>query len=656
MKNQGEKSTIKDCTFARTVPFFLAAETGEKQGSSSHGAFWVEPNEVQSRYASAHCYTHTSCVVSENVNRNLVVLVSLMDDRIPFAGESLGILAISGYLQAQKRAVVRMFDMQLSSVDEVIEYIKTNRPGMLGFSVKHNSLNQLLDLYSRMDDRIPHSQRPVLVVGNTLPGYIDETLLRKLLPDSVIGLGEGEVCMGDMFDFVQGTRHLSDVRNIAYLDAGTLIRRPIVAMNKTEYALPDRSLSKMFYERGGLIYSERSRGCPWGSCTFCPREHEPMRNPKNNRPGRLRRGPSWRVRDTETVIEDLKQLQNLGIKNVRFADEDFIGPGLPGIQSAQEFAKAVLNQCLRIHFDVIARVDSVFNDHDDKKTRIARKQMWSELVEAGLVKVALGVETFSPNQLKRYGKGVTIKETIEAIRILKRDLQLEIEVGFISVDVMSTLDDIQDTLFGLRQHESDLYASTAFKEMRVYHNTPYLRLVRAAEREFQRTLLGPLNINTLEYAVERYLNDDVDILARHLRQWNGRAYELFYLLRIYTNTSSQAHRLSAANESVHHCLPQLIEDWRRLELQVLLESISTLQKRSEGFKEKEFQIDRLVKRYEVHRYERVRGLAALLDNELRSFDSPLAPLKRDVMSYLERAERYITALPDHCCNNLGCQE
>jgi len=634
----------------------MVTETGEKQRSSSHGAFGVEADEVQSRYASAHCYTHTSCVVSEHVERNLVVLVSLMDDRIPFAGESLGIMAISGYLQAKKRAAVRMFDMQLSSADEVIEYIRTKRPGMLGFSVKHNTLNQLLDFYSRMDDRIPRSHRPVLVIGNALPGYIDETLLRKLLPDSVIGLGEGEVCMGDMFDFVHGTRRLADVRNIAYLYAGTLVRRPIVALNKSEYALPDRSLSKMFYQRGGLIYTERSRGCPWGSCTFCPREHEPMGNPKNNRPGRLRRGPSWRVRDTENVIEDIKQLQDLGIKIVRFADEEFIGPGLLGIQRAQEFAKAVLDQCLRIHFDVIARVDSVFNDQDDKKTRIARKQMWSELVAAGLVKVALGVETFSPNQLKRYGKGVTIKETIEAIRILKHDLQLEIEVGFISVDVMSTLDDIQNTLDGLRQHEPDLYASNAFKEMRVYHGTPYLQIVRAAESRSQRTLLGPLNPDTLEYPVVRYLNDDVDILARHLRQWNSRGYELFYLLRIYTNTSWRAHRLSAANESVHHCLAQLIEDLRSLELQVLLESISTLQKCSGGFKQGESQIAQLVNRYEVRRSERVRGLAVLLDNEPRSFGSRFAPLKRCIMSYLERTERYLTTPEESSRSYLGCQE
>jgi radical SAM superfamily enzyme YgiQ (UPF0313 family) len=566
----------------------------------------------------------------------LVVLVALLDENIPFAGESLGIMEISGFLRAQKRAAVEMFDMQLASIEDVLDYLKLRRPALLGFSVKYNTLKQLLAFYERIQCEIPRQQRPVHVVGNALPAYIDELLLREMLPDTIIGLGDGEVCMGDLFDFVQGARTLDSVRNVSYLVDGKIVRRPIVRLPEAEHALPDRRQSKAFYERGGLIYVERSRGCHWGRCTFCPRQHEPIEGSELRAAPLLRRGSSWRARENQRAVEDLRQLQALGISVVRFADEEFIGPGLRGIQLAREFAQAVIGEGIRIEFDVIAKVDSVCNHGDDTETRIARRKMWFELVAAGLVKVALGVETFDPEQIRRYAKGVTLEETHEAIHIVRHDLNLELEIGFITVDPLSTLESVARTLSELSRSQAELYASTAFKEMRVYHGTPYLEMVRIAERRTGRALLGPLDLNSLEYPVLSYVHDDVDVLVRQMRDWNQRCYELFYLLRVYTNCSTrgQADR-KAFRVLGYRQMSDLIECLRELEFGVLLQAIAALREAGGYLEHAKFAVAEVARRGEAERSERIARFAALLHDSPPD-EATLYPLKRAIAQYEAR--------------------
>ena len=80
---------------------------------------------------------------------------------------------------------------------------------------------------------------------------------------------------------------------------------------------------------------------------------------------------------------------------------------------------------------VSARVDTIFNsDSEESIKNFKRKNIYALLKSAGLRRVYLGIESGSRSQLRRYCKGVTVKESSIAIKIL-RELGLDIEVGFI---------------------------------------------------------------------------------------------------------------------------------------------------------------------------------------------------------------------------------
>lgn len=94
-------------------------------------------------------------------------------------------------------------------------------------------------------------------------------ILKKYLPHAIIGIGEGEIVMGDMYQYIMGSRPLREVRNILYIENGQ-IRQPEKQYLDTKLiALPDRSNSEEFYKQRGEVYIEGSRGCAFGKCSFC---------------------------------------------------------------------------------------------------------------------------------------------------------------------------------------------------------------------------------------------------------------------------------------------------------------------------------------------------------------------------------------------------
>ena len=57
----------------------------------------------------------------------------------------------------------------------------------------------------------------------------------------------------------------------------------------------------------------------------------------------------------------------------------------------------------------------------------------------------MGVESGSPSQLIRYGKGVTVEETEQAIRIL-REIGFNVEPRIIFFDPEATLDELKESI------------------------------------------------------------------------------------------------------------------------------------------------------------------------------------------------------------------
>lgn len=204
-----------------------------------------------------------------SVNNENFVLVALKADNFPILGETHGICAIAGYLRAKFNNInVKTFDLQIDSISDLITYLKTFKPSLVCLSLKFNTIDQFCLIYNVIKT-IPSKERPVIIVGNAIPTFNGRLLLKEYYDDVIVGIGEGEIILEDMYRYLNGEIPLKEVRNIMYLYKNEIHTNPIDYLESKEIVIPDRSNTKKFFELGFEVYIEGSRGCAYGNCTIC---------------------------------------------------------------------------------------------------------------------------------------------------------------------------------------------------------------------------------------------------------------------------------------------------------------------------------------------------------------------------------------------------
>ncbi|MBF8275573.1 MAG: Radical domain protein [Candidatus Brocadiaceae bacterium] len=402
-----------------------------------------------------------------NVDNKKVYLVALHTEEFPFIGESHGISAISGYLKSHFKDIqVSTLEIQLYALEQLVELIKVNRPSIVGISVKLRTFNQLLQFYGLMQKTIPENQFPLIVIGNTIPNHQGETILERHLPDVIIGIGEGEIALHNLYLHVNGKLSLQDVRNIVYKKDGNIHVNRMDWLNRSDIALPDRANSLQFYRSGGLVFIKGSRGCSYGGCTICS---------SNELLGSKIKTKKWRQRDNRLIISDLINLEKLGIKQITFSDEDFFGMGLNGLDRINCLAEEIIENKIKMNFKIISRINSIFNDKDSVEIRRKKEKTLACLKNAGLVKVALGLESGVETQLKRFGKDFHLVNFKGAFALLNK-LSITLELGFILVDPLMSFEELKQNVLFLENEDIIELVSAVFKELRIEAGHPFVNL------------------------------------------------------------------------------------------------------------------------------------------------------------------------------------
>lgn len=129
-----------------------------------------------------------------------------------------------------------------------------------------------------------------------------------------------------------------------------------------------------------------SIGCPF-SCRFCVSSQV-----------------RFRLRRIENVIDELKYVQSLGIKEVDFTDQTFAAVPAYGRKLCLEIIKAQL----KLNWICRSRVDVL----DFRLLKLMKK--------AGCHAVNLGVESGSPRLLKKYAKGITKRQIVKTFSACRR--------------------------------------------------------------------------------------------------------------------------------------------------------------------------------------------------------------------------------------------
>ena len=155
------------------------------------------------------------------------------------------------------------------------------------------------------------------------------------------------------------------------------------------------------------------------------------------------------------------------------------------------------------NFAASTSVKALFGKYCDRPITQERiNAVLLKLKEAGLRSLFLGIESGSDSQLRRYCKGVTAEQSVEAIELLTK-LGIEQDIGYIIFDPLVTVDELMQTVEFLERCNLTSNMSRFAKDMRIVPFTHYHKVHGKVFKQF--------DLKQLEYLYSFY-NADVQII------------------------------------------------------------------------------------------------------------------------------------------------
>jgi radical SAM superfamily enzyme YgiQ (UPF0313 family) len=239
-------------------------------------------------------------------------------------------------------------------------------------------------------DRIRKQGTPVIMGGPHVTFMAEEALEHA---DYVIR-GEGEQTLTAFIDAWETGASLASIPNLSYRADSEIRHNPLRPHLKDldQIPFPDFSLLKM-RGRGRLmgrtIPVQTSRGCPF-DCSFC------------SVTGMF--GRQYRFRSTENILAELKRY-NSRRHTIFFYDDNFAA----NRRRAKELCEAMIRENLRFKWITQVRADVA---KDEELVALMRK--------AGCRMVCVGFESMNEESLKAVRKRQSVKEIVQAVRVLRR--------------------------------------------------------------------------------------------------------------------------------------------------------------------------------------------------------------------------------------------
>lgn len=429
--------------------------------------------------------------------------------------EPLGIEVIAGFLKKNNAEVNIEFRSQSIHGDmngDLSQY------DIIALSLPFNSLSSVEKIYPKIN-----FEKQFMMIGNSLSTFGYNNILNRY-PNLICSLGEGEYSMLDLVDYIQKRKNFESIRNIAYIRNGTLVKNQRTLVDAKDIVLPERfpEVVNFLKSRGGTFRIEGSRGCLYGGCSFC---YIPGKYPH-----KIRRNVS-----EEQILQQIVELNNIGVKMPYFTDEDFIGGNFDrAISIAKKISEAKKNGIISkdMNFYFNARAADVINPR------------WTELssifIEAGINQVFVGIESGSREQLKRFKKPTSVENNKKCLDILEQN-GFNIEVGYILFDPYSTVKELKESL--------DFFDKTRLYNKRVYlidnlKITPFSKFYDMACSK--QLPLSPLNVQTVSYDY-KFADAKVQKIWNTASKWKRNVEKKYSIYE--ANTRGESNNIFFAEEA-----------------------------------------------------------------------------------------------------------
>lgn len=235
----------------------------------------------------------------------------------------------------------------------------------------------------------------ILAIGGPHPTAMPkETLINSAFDVLVAGEGEkafSEILSGISYNKIPGVYWKEDGEihsTPGYSSVDNLDSLPFPAYDL--YDLSRYKMPKMISRHSPMAILMTSRGCVFG-CSFC------NKNIFGNR---------IRFKSTEVVIEEIRYLLSLGIKEIHIDDDMFT----TDMDRAKKICEMIIQNNLKFKWNLGSgvRADRI----DLEFLRLAKR--------AGCYQVGFGFESGDQKSLESVDKGITLEQSIKAMGLVKK--------------------------------------------------------------------------------------------------------------------------------------------------------------------------------------------------------------------------------------------
>ena len=256
-------------------------------------------------------------------------------------------------------------------------------------------------------------------------------------------VGESELNFGPLLDaIIRGEGEWRKLPGVSYLGAsGEFVTNPPPNRVPDLDALPfmARDVLEMYLEKfpGAVTPAlNLGRGCYY-RCSFCT-VHAFQQ---------LQEGSSHRQRSVESVLDEIRYLhERYGLTEFDFEDDNFIIKNQRGFQKIRDLCDGLRKLPFQISFSIFCRAD------------VIQPELFTDLREAGLRTIFLGLESVHEPHLEFFHKGLRLRDIDLALRTLISlgytpdvDQRLRVKVGFIAWHPLTTVDSLRDSVRFIRE-------------------------------------------------------------------------------------------------------------------------------------------------------------------------------------------------------------
>ncbi len=346
----------------------------------------------------------------------------------------LGLGYIASHLRKHGGHDVAMFEpeAQRLSYDDMAGLVRDMRPDVVGITCSTPNFPRALRLAELC--RRASDARVVLggVHATAVPEFIVEN--HSSLIDCVV-VGEGEQTMLELLDAYQRGAGPEGVAGTVYARNGRAVRearRPFIE-DLDDIAYPARDLIPQGIFRPNTHNARyrnclsilTSRGCPF-NCAFCA--------------ARLVSGRKYRVHSAGYVLEEMRMLKrDYGARQLVITDDTFTLDR----RRLVEICEGMIRMRLGLEWFCFSQVNTV------------NRELLKLMKRAGCYSIGFGVESASPDVLRRMGKNISPARALETIREANR-LGLKTQAFYVFGTPGETKEQMEETVRFARKVGSTL--------------------------------------------------------------------------------------------------------------------------------------------------------------------------------------------------------